>query len=53
MRSALSLSALVLLASTATAHFTLDYPRSRGFDEDIEPQFCGGFPNAVSGSRKA
>ncbi|RSH80006.1 uncharacterized protein EHS24_009677 [Apiotrichum porosum] len=32
-----------LLASTVLAHFTLDFPESRGFDEDIEPQFCGGF----------
>ncbi|KAL7418760.1 hypothetical protein Q5752_006443 [Cryptotrichosporon argae] len=31
------------LASTALAHFTLDYPLSRGFDEDTEPDFCGGF----------
>ncbi|KAK8865823.1 hypothetical protein IAR55_000971 [Kwoniella newhampshirensis] len=31
------------LASTALAHFTLDYPTSRGFDDENEPQFCGGF----------
>ncbi|KAG8946175.1 hypothetical protein FRC04_012030 [Tulasnella sp. 424] len=30
----------------AHAHFTLDYPPTRGFDEDLEPQFCGGFPLA-------
>ncbi|QRW18974.1 hypothetical protein RhiXN_00380 [Rhizoctonia solani] len=23
-----------------------EWPRTRGFDEDIENQFCGGFPNA-------
>ncbi|GAA5910112.1 hypothetical protein JCM8208_000959 [Rhodotorula glutinis] len=28
----------------ASAHFTLDYPLTRGFDEDLESQFCGGFP---------
>ncbi|KGB77594.2 hypothetical protein CNBG_3432 [Cryptococcus deuterogattii R265] len=32
-----------LIASTALAHFTLDYPQSRGFQDDIEGQFCGGF----------
>lgn len=32
-----------LLFSVASAHFTLDYPTSRGFDEDLEPNFCGGF----------
>jgi len=35
---------LAALVSTACAHFTLDYPQTRGFDEDLEPQFCGGFP---------
>ncbi|WVR05799.1 hypothetical protein IAU60_002824 [Kwoniella sp. DSM 27419] len=34
-----------LVATSATAHFTLDYPTSRGFDDDNEPQFCGGFTN--------
>ncbi|GAA5897319.1 uncharacterized protein JCM6883_006655 [Sporobolomyces salmoneus] len=34
----------------ALAHFTLDYPQTRGFDEDLEPQFCGGF-NSPSSSR--
>ncbi|CBQ70147.1 conserved hypothetical protein [Sporisorium reilianum SRZ2] len=38
--------AALALASTAAAHFTLDYPATRGFDEDLEPQnFCGGFSN--------
>ncbi|WRT64056.1 uncharacterized protein IL334_000984 [Kwoniella shivajii] len=36
------------LASTAIAHFTLDYPTSRGFDDDNEPQYCGGFPDVAS-----
>ncbi|TNY17665.1 hypothetical protein DMC30DRAFT_333637, partial [Rhodotorula diobovata] len=30
------------------AHFTLDYPPTRGFDEDIESQFCGGFSTPSS-----
>lgn len=38
--------ALLAFASSALAHFTLDYPTSRGFDEDIEnDNFCGGFHN--------
>lgn len=38
--------ALLAFASSALAHFTLDYPLSRGFDEDIESDnFCGGFHN--------
>ncbi|TKY88011.1 hypothetical protein EX895_003107 [Sporisorium graminicola] len=38
--------AALALASTAAAHFTLDYPATRGFDEDMESQnFCGGFSN--------
>ncbi|KAL3422332.1 expression library immunization antigen 1 [Phlyctema vagabunda] len=42
MRSQFFLSALV--ASTATAHFTLDYPTVRGFDEDKLVGYpCGGF----------
>ncbi|WOO84715.1 putative protein [Vanrija pseudolonga] len=39
-----------VLASSAVAHFTLDYPPTRGFDDDKEPQFCGGF-NTVSSVR--
>lgn len=43
MRYSLSLSLLSLLPLVAS-HFTLDYPTSRGFDEDIEDQApCGGF----------
>lgn len=32
------------MASVATAHFTLNWPVNRGFDEDTMPNFpCGGF----------
>ncbi|KAH8926943.1 hypothetical protein BT69DRAFT_1347631 [Atractiella rhizophila] len=41
------LAAALAFSSTALAHFTLDFPLSRGFDDDIEPQFCGGFPNVT------
>ncbi|KAF8605009.1 hypothetical protein BDV93DRAFT_439668, partial [Ceratobasidium sp. AG-I] len=34
---------IAALAASAAAHFTLDYPLTRGFNEDNEPQFCGGF----------
>ncbi|KAN0062095.1 hypothetical protein ACQY0O_005612 [Thecaphora frezii] len=45
-----SLFQTTLLALVATkaavAHFTLDYPTTRGFNEDIEDDnFCGGFHN--------
>ncbi|OCF42434.1 hypothetical protein I317_03679 [Kwoniella heveanensis CBS 569] len=43
MLSLKTLFAATALASTVYAHFTLDYPTSRGFDDDNEPQFCGGF----------
>ncbi|WVQ85344.1 hypothetical protein IAT38_007509 [Cryptococcus sp. DSM 104549] len=46
-----SILATSLLASSALAHFTLDYPTSRGFTDDIEDQFCGGF-NDVSNPRQ-
>ncbi|SNX87446.1 uncharacterized protein MEPE_06156 [Melanopsichium pennsylvanicum] len=37
---------ILALASSAVAHFTLDYPATRGFDEDLESNsFCGGFSN--------
>ena len=37
------LTHLLLLAATAAAHFTLDYPPAAGFDEDKEgSQPCGG-----------
>ena len=47
MKIATTLTVTALaLASSAAAHFTLDYPQTRGFDEDLEPNnFCGGFPN--------
>ncbi|KAF8587344.1 hypothetical protein K439DRAFT_1256086, partial [Ramaria rubella] len=37
---------VLLVASFAVtnAHFLLNYPQTRGFDEDEEPNFCGGFP---------
>ncbi|KAK4687375.1 hypothetical protein P7C73_g2732, partial [Tremellales sp. Uapishka_1] len=38
-----TLLASCFFASSALAHFTLDFPTSRGFDEDTESQFCGGF----------
>ncbi|POY72390.1 hypothetical protein BMF94_4694 [Rhodotorula taiwanensis] len=44
-----ALAGLAALPLLASAHFTLDYPYSRGFDEDLEPQFCGGFSTPSSG----
>ncbi|MBW0536691.1 hypothetical protein O181_076406 [Austropuccinia psidii MF-1] len=32
-----------------SAHFTLDHPKARGFREDDEPNFCGGFTTNASG----
>ncbi|KAF8939298.1 hypothetical protein BGZ58_010195 [Dissophora ornata] len=46
-------STLLLLCSSSSvmAHFILDYPISRGFDDDAEPNApCGGF-NAVPTNR--
>ncbi|ODN84399.1 hypothetical protein L202_00356 [Cryptococcus amylolentus CBS 6039] len=43
-----TLLASSLMASTALAHFTLDYPTTRGFDEDKESDFCGGFTSVSS-----
>lgn len=37
--TALALGALALLPSSL-AHFTLEYPPTRGFDEDLEPNVC-------------
>jgi len=35
-------------AAVANAHFRLQYPLPRGlFVADMEPTFCGGYPNAV------
>ncbi|SPO29859.1 uncharacterized protein UTRI_06131_B [Ustilago trichophora] len=46
MKLGITLSLLSLLASTSWAHFTLDSPKTRGFDEDKESNnFCGGFPD--------
>jgi len=40
---------LFLLATLTSAHFTLDYPYTTGFDEDQEPNApCGGFPPSLS-----
>jgi hypothetical protein len=37
------LPALVAFSHIASAHFTIDYPAARGFDEDLLTQFpCGG-----------
>lgn len=38
MKLAHALAALAALPLLASAHFTLDYPYSRGFDEDLEPR---------------
>ncbi|KAF9431954.1 hypothetical protein BGZ76_011482 [Entomortierella beljakovae] len=39
-----SLATLLLCSSAAMAHYTLDYPASRGFDDAKEPTGpCGGF----------
>ncbi|GAM37694.1 GPI anchored protein [Talaromyces pinophilus] len=47
MRTFISLA----MASVATAHFTLDWPVNRGFNEDTMPTFpCGGF-NTPSSNR--
>ncbi|KAF8527860.1 hypothetical protein BU17DRAFT_81105 [Hysterangium stoloniferum] len=35
----------------ANAHFLLDYPQTRGFDEDNEVLFCGGFSTVSSRSQ--
>ncbi|EAT85315.1 hypothetical protein HBI56_072260 [Parastagonospora nodorum] len=45
-----TLLALALIPASL-AHFTLDWPKARGFDDDKEPDFpCGGF-NDVSSQR--
>lgn len=49
MRSASTLALALALFSSASAHFTLDYPLTRGFDEDLESQnFCGGFATVLT-----
>ncbi|KAF9907156.1 hypothetical protein BX616_000519 [Lobosporangium transversale] len=41
---ALSIATLLLCSSAAMAHYTLDYPPTRGLNEDNEPIApCGGF----------
>lgn len=43
-----TLSTLAVFASVASAHFNLDYPAARGFDEDKLIQFpCGSFDTPV------
>ncbi|CAO3572445.1 unnamed protein product [Mortierella alpina] len=45
----LQLATALLCSSAAMAHFTLDYPTSRGFSDDNEPQApCGGFNSAAN-----
>ncbi|KAG0001349.1 hypothetical protein BGZ80_004336 [Entomortierella chlamydospora] len=45
----LSLASLLLCSSAAMAHFTLDYPQSRGFDDDKEGTApCGGFDTVAN-----
>lgn len=47
----LTILTLFVLTSFASAHFTLDYPPARGFDEDQLVNFpCGG-QNSVSSNR--
>lgn len=47
----LSLLLLAQLSQLVSAHFVIQYPESRGFNEEKEPQWpCGGF-NKVSPTR--
>ncbi|MBW0475085.1 hypothetical protein O181_014800 [Austropuccinia psidii MF-1] len=39
----------LLTLGLVSTHFTLDYPLTRGFSEDDEPKFCGGFPTNATG----
>ncbi|KAL2069125.1 hypothetical protein VTL71DRAFT_15463 [Oculimacula yallundae] len=51
MRTASTTLALAALTSLTTAHFNLDYPAARGFDEELITNFpCGG-QNTVSTER--
>jgi hypothetical protein len=45
MKFSAVLPALMTLPLLASAHFTLDYPTSRGFDENIEPRASDGLTN--------
>ncbi|KAG9026398.1 hypothetical protein FRB95_008885 [Tulasnella sp. JGI-2019a] len=38
------LAITVALVTPGLAHFTLDYPLTRGLEMDKESEFCGGFP---------
>ncbi|KAJ9101117.1 hypothetical protein QFC21_003335 [Naganishia friedmannii] len=40
--------ASLILAPLALAHYTLDYPASRGFVDENEVNFCGGFTQPSS-----
>ena len=48
MKFSAVLPAFMTLPLLVSAHFTLDYPTSRGFDEDIEPRASDGltFPTS-------
>ncbi|KAG0333242.1 hypothetical protein BG004_000918 [Podila humilis] len=44
MKITTAASLVLLCSSTVLAHFTLDYPKSRGFNDALEPNApCGGF----------
>lgn len=44
LKSVLSVAAFAAMTS---AHFTLDFPQTRGFDENKEPEFCGKFSDMM------
>ncbi len=51
MKCTLTLPELAAFASLSSAHFNLNYPAARGFDEGTLPNFpCGG-QNTVSSNR--
>ncbi|KAF9545117.1 hypothetical protein EC957_011272 [Mortierella hygrophila] len=48
----LTLATMLLCSSAAMAHYTLDYPPSRGFSDDDEPIApCGGTAYNAAGNR--
>lgn len=48
----LTLATMLLCSSVAMAHYTLDYPPSRGFSDDDEPIApCGGAAYNAAGNR--
>jgi len=52
MKIVTSLAAALLCSSAVMAHFTLDYPVSRGFNDDAEPTGpCGGFDAVANRSQ--